>query len=365
MAKYSPVQYSDYLQLTTLLSAQKPRSVELNKPAHDEMLFIVVHQAHELWFKQIIYEIDSVLAMFASHTVDEKNLGVAVSRLARVTEIQKVLIDHLRVLETMTPLDFLEFRDMLVPASGFQSFQFRIVENKLGLKPEQRLEPSQGAYRASLCPFSNNDVNISESSPSLFDSVEKWLERTPFLEHEGYQFWIEYQTAVNNRLSADADLLKEHLKHDPDSLKLQLLEVEKTKKNFAAIFDEKHYAELPKRGARSFSYKALHAALFIQLYRDEPILHLPFRLLNSLMDIDELFTQWRNNHALMVHRMIGTKIGTGGSSGYGYLKGAAERHKIFGDLFDLSTYLIPRSDIPSLPKELKQKLGFHYSNLNL
>ena len=133
-----PVTYADYLKIEGLLGLQSPKSNETGMPAHDEMLFIVTHQAHELWFKQILHELGSVVRMFSESTVDEKNMGVCVSRLQRVTDIQKLLIDHIRVLETMTPLDFLEFRDLLSPASGFQSVQFRKIELTLGLEGGER-----------------------------------------------------------------------------------------------------------------------------------------------------------------------------------------------------------------------------------
>ncbi len=114
--KYPPVYYSDYLQLDKLLDSQHRKSEEYGNPAHDEMLFIIVHQAYELWFKQIIFELNSVVDMFDDNKVDERNIGIAISRLDRITEIQRILIDQLRVLETMTTLDFLDFRDYLVPA---------------------------------------------------------------------------------------------------------------------------------------------------------------------------------------------------------------------------------------------------------
>src|SRR5574342_600167 len=111
---HPPLYYADYLQLDRLLASQNLKSVEYGAPAHDEMLFIIVHQAYELWFKQILHELDSVARLFEKQTIDEKNIGVAVARLSRITEIQKIMIAQLRVLETMTPLDFLEFRDFLV-----------------------------------------------------------------------------------------------------------------------------------------------------------------------------------------------------------------------------------------------------------
>ena len=118
------------------------------------------------------------------------------ARLERITEIQKLMIDQLRILETMTPLDFLEFRDFLSPASGFQSFQFRLIENKLGLKPELRLRYSQSSYRSYLKPEQQEAIALSETELSLFALVEKWLERTPFLNLGDFQFWPRYRAAV-------------------------------------------------------------------------------------------------------------------------------------------------------------------------
>jgi tryptophan 2,3-dioxygenase len=123
---------------------------------------------------------------------------------------------------------------------------------------------------------------------------------------------------------------------------------------------EKHDA-LTKAGERRLSQEALLAALLINLYRDEPILHLPFRLLTLLMDIDEGFTNWRYRHALMVLRMIGRKTGTGGTSGIDYLRETAEKHKVFTDLFNLSTFFLPRSALPELPPEVARTMSFQYS----
>ena len=117
-----------------LLSAQELESESQGHAVHDEMLFIVVHQAYELWFKQILWELDDLLRIFGKDQVDETDMGTAHARLRRIVEIETVLIQQIDVLETMTPLDFLDFRDLLFPASGFQSVQFRMVENKLGMR---------------------------------------------------------------------------------------------------------------------------------------------------------------------------------------------------------------------------------------
>jgi tryptophan 2,3-dioxygenase len=141
-----------------------------------------------------------------------------------------------------------------------------------------------------------------------------------------------------------------------------LQELKLNEENFLALLDEPKHNELVERRKRRLSHKATQAALLIELYRDEPILHLPFRLLTVLMDIDENFTTWRYRHALMVHRMIGNKIGTGGSTGYNYLKATVDKYKVFVDLFNLSTFLIPRSKLPALPEEVRRNLGFYYSS---
>ena len=105
--------------------------------------------------------------------------------------------------------------------------------------------------------------------------------------------------------------------------------------------DEVKYNERKARGEHRLSHRAMQAALLISLYQDEPILQPANALLQLLLDIDQLLTQWRNRHALMVHRMLGIKIGTGGSSGYHYLRATASQHRIFGDLFNIATFLVP------------------------
>ncbi len=103
-----PLYYSDYLKLDQILNSQHPKSLEYGgKLAHDEVLFIIVHQAYELWFKQILHELDSVIEIFEGDYVNEKDVGISVARLRRITEIQKLLVDQIGILETMTPLDFL------------------------------------------------------------------------------------------------------------------------------------------------------------------------------------------------------------------------------------------------------------------
>src|ERR1700743_256813 len=134
------VHYSDYLQLEKILGAQQPESDRLGVHAHDEMLFIVIHQAYELWFHQLLYETDSVIDLLGQPTLndDSPELQTIVHRLSRCVTILKVLVHQIDIMETMTPMDFLDFRDKLRPASGFQSVQFKLLEARLGLKYEHR-----------------------------------------------------------------------------------------------------------------------------------------------------------------------------------------------------------------------------------
>ncbi|MFZ9521679.1 MAG: tryptophan 2,3-dioxygenase family protein [Silvanigrellaceae bacterium] len=362
MDKFSnrPLSYGSYLRVPELLNLQSPKSLEHGREAHDELLFIVVHQAHELWFKQILHELESVASVFKELTVDEKMMATAVARLARITEIQKVLIDHLRILETMTPLDFLEFRDLVSPASGFQSVQFRVLESSLGVKRDHPLLANrESPLSKSLTADEFKQLEQAESAPSLFALVEKWLERTPFIEtSDGFSFWQEYQAALQRHLTRDRQYISNHPLLMQDEKTRQLSEVEKTENYFRALFDESLHSDLVKQGVRRLSLKATHAALFINLYREEPILHQPFRLLTLLVDMDELLQQWRAQHAIMVHRMIGIRVGTGGSLGYAYLRSTLDKSKVFADLFNLSTFLLPRSSLPTLPESLKERLGF-------
>jgi len=352
--------YSDYLQLDKILSAQKLQSEKLKKPVHDELLFVITHQAYELWFKQIIHEIDSVINLFKNSYIEEKNLSIILNRLNRVSMIQELLVNQIKILESMTPMDFLEFRNLLNPASGFQSLQFRVIENKLGLERDDRLKFSKGSYDSYLNKKDKQEAKKTEGE-SLFYCIEKWLERTPFIKSENFNFWDEYKLSVNKMFEEDIDLIKNNNKLSSDEIEKNISHYDKIFQNYTIIFDEKKYSKLLENGAKKISQKACLASLFIMLYREQPILDLPYRIITKLIDIDNLMNKWRYGHASLAQRMIGSKIGTGGSSGHSYLRKTLEKHKVFDDLTNLSTYLIPRSSLPNLPKELKNKLGYYFN----
>src|SRR5580700_2803002 len=172
--------YQDYLQLDKILGAQQPESDRQGQPAHDEMLFIVVHQAYELWFRQLLFETGSVIDILGQPALNDNSpeLQTIVHRLSRCTTILKVLVHQIDIMETMTPMDFLDFRDMLRPASGFQSWQFKTLEAKLGLKYSMRY--GQEYYVSQLRPQQIEIIKSAEAGKSILELVNSWLERMPF-----------------------------------------------------------------------------------------------------------------------------------------------------------------------------------------
>ncbi len=361
--KYTTIHYSNYLQLDKVLGAQSMRSEVLDdNPAHDEMLFIVIHQVYELWFKQIIHEVLSVVKMFQAEDVDERNIGTAVARLKRVIEIQEVLIKQIHVLETLTPLDFLDFRNYLFPASGFQSFQFRLVETMLGLREEDRITYNNKKYDSEFDQDQQQQLDNIMKQGTLFDALEDWLERTPFLDFGNFEFLEHYKKAVTTMIEAEQEAIRKSEYLSPQEQEMRLRMLGGTDTYFESILDPAAHERMRQKGELRLSYRATLAALLIRVYRDEPILQMPYNLLNNVIEIDELFTTWRYRHSQMVLRMLGRKIGTGGSSGYDYLHATAVKHHIFWDFHNISTLLIPRSEIPVLPDELKRELGFYFTS---
>ncbi len=331
--------YSDYLQLDKILGAQDLESDKQNKHAHDEMLFIVIHQAYELWFKQILFEVKSVHGILEKPNINDNSpeLQTVVRRLNRVVEIMKVLVHQIDVLETMTSLDFLDFRDMLRPASGFQSMQFKELETLLGLKVEAR--HGREYFTSQLKPEDAHQINEQSKTASLLELMNVWLERIPFFDNsdlwmgwQGMAFWYVYREIYEQSLGAG-------------------------EKQNIVLFDELFMTEENQEG-KALSDKARRAALFIFLYRDYPILQNPFRIINQLLEIDELLATWRWRHVNMVHRMIGLRVGTGGSTGKGYLREAALKHYVFTEFADLSSFLIERNKLPKLTKVLEESMGF-------
>jgi tryptophan 2,3-dioxygenase len=338
------VYYGDYLQLDKILNAQQTESALNGHEAHDEMLFIIVHQAYELWFKQMAHEMGSVIDILNQPEVNDNSPDIftVVHRLKRIASIWELAIHQIDVIETMTPLDFLDFRDDLRPASGFQSFQFKALEAMMGLKFDDR--HGQAFYQHHLRPEHIDLVAKIEAQPSLIELLNNWLERMPFFNTRYWQntsdsdqskiethpFWLEYIKAYKSTLG------------------------ESDQSGLESFFD----AMIEEKASGRLSTKANRAALFIMLYRDFPLLQIPFQLLDTLIEIDDLMAAWRTRHISMVRRMIGGRAGTGGSAGAEYLRESRDKHLIFSELATLNSFLIQHNQVPVLPTELQAKLGF-------
>ena len=353
-----PCYYSDYLQLDKLLDSQHPESKKYGNEAHDEMLFILVHQAYELWFKQILHEVNAILPVLSQKQVPEKELSTINLRLERIHKIQEVMVDQIDILETMTPLDFLDFRDYLIPASGFQSIQFKEIEIILGLKSEFRINFDKESFYSRLNEKDRTHLMALEEAPSMYDAVENWLARMPFLEFGDFNFWEQYQAAVKTMLDQDEKTLEEADYLSDAEKRFQLNDLNNTRANFEALLDKEKYEEMKQQGVFRMSQEATLSAIFINLYREQPMLTAPFRLLQALVELDVNFTLWRSRHVDMVMRMIGNKIGTGGSSGHDYLRQTTMNNKFFRDLMNITTFLIPRSALPELPQEVIDAMSF-------
>ena len=243
-----PLSYNKYLRVQDLINLQNC----LSDPAHhDELLFITVHQAYELWFKQILHELDAAIA-----ALNQDRLPVATRAIKRAVDIEKLLVNQIHILETMTPISFLAFRDELNPASGFQSMQFREIEFSSGLKDEHILE------QFASDSFAYERLKLRAQNPSLADAFFGALERRGF----------------NAPATIEEDLNKQ----------------------------------------RSNYGKRTEAILEILTHFEER--YEEFQLSEALLEHDEYFSLWRSHHIKMVERMVGAKRGTGGSEGIGYLK---------------------------------------------
>ncbi|MBS1736730.1 MAG: tryptophan 2,3-dioxygenase [Bacteroidetes bacterium] len=349
------VYYHDYLHLDKILDAQYPESdLPGNEPAHDEMFFIIIHQAYELWFKLILFELDFIISVFKKEKIDDnsEDLNLVRHRLNRINKILNLLTTQITLLDTMTPLDFLEFRNLLVPASGFQSVQFRLIEARLGLQMENRFN-KEYYKRTNEGGFAKNDfdkINDTEKEKSLLILVNEWLERMPFFEKD---LWKNYQSLFP---------VKENL-HPfwSDYRHIYQSSLNEREANKIEDFDRIFFPIIDSTEGNKdtlLSPRAMRAALFIMLYRDFPVFQTTYQILDGLIEMDNQLSNWRHKHIDMVRRMIGLRMGTGNTSGRGYLEGALNSHYIFKDLSSMATFLFERKRLPVLPTELIKKMSY-------
>jgi tryptophan 2,3-dioxygenase len=363
-----PVRYSNYLELDKILAAQHPKSMSSTLPVHDEKLFIIVHQVFELWFLQIIHELDYVSKVLEKDEIDDNSEEMMriVQRLNRVTRILRHANAQFEILESMEPLDFLEFRSLLGKASGFQSKQFRLIEIKLGL----RRQGDNGHYKhtgtGGFTEEERDEIDQAEAAPSVLTGLKKWLSRSPFFKD---YFWEEYELQYpdkemgKSKFMADYFNIYKSLLKEAYDTSIAAAEKDEEKKKAEELYAEGLAAFrkifVDGNSKNVFSPAEMTAALFIMLYRHIPVLRLPYGLINSLIEIDELMSAWRYNHYLLVKKMIGAKPGTGESAGAAYLFEALQKNNVFGELTFLATYFIERAKLPVLTDRLKTALNFN------
>ena len=305
------------------------------------MHFIVTHQTFELWFKQVIRELREIRDILDCEHVPESQVPKAVEHLGRVTEIFRLLANQWKVMETLTPQGFLAFRDGLGTASGFESYQMREMEIILGLEPVGRgseIDPL-GHFRK-LATRSEADaaalvrLEAALEETPLVSALTTWLERTPimgsFYGSDGDAAAVE--DYVNAHLTAYANIGVEACAR----MEAQGVDnIDAVRARFAAA----------SQGAQDFLKpddvvnRARAGLLFIESYRELPLLAWPRVLIDAVVELEESMVLFRTHHARMVERIIGRRVGTGGSSGVDYLD-ATTKYRIFGDLWGVRTILL-------------------------
>jgi tryptophan 2,3-dioxygenase len=356
----SAMPYWDYIRVEPLLSLQTGASANEADLSNDEVMFIVVHQIDELWFKLVLREMVSVRDLFARAHVPEQSLASAVRGVRRMETIVRQLADHFAVMETMTTRDYLAFRDKLSAASGFQSSQLREIEILMGLAESERVPLGpQGSYLTALKERDGTESSALRrvrarlgDTPTLRDAVLEWIHRTPI---QG-SIPAHADDAARVRAFIDA-YLSRHAGAVDRGLELaraQSLPERDTKRLEERARAEIAYArsyllaeEAPEE-ERSRASRIRAALVFIESYRELPLLAWPREVLDGLTSFEQAFVIFRQRHARMVERMIGRRTGTGGSAGVEYLDATALKYRVFHELWAVRTLLVRAQDLPAL-----------------
>lgn len=361
--------YWDYIKVEELIGLQggiEPTDAGL---ANDEVMFVVVHQIDELWFKLALRELVGVRNLFAQPRVPEQSMASAARGLRRMALVLHHVAAHFSLMETMTTRDYLAFRDKLSPASGFQSAQLREVEILLGLRDEERLplgheHSYMQALRApdgSESPASRRVARRLEDRPSLREALDEWLYRTPIYgstpdapgDAEAVQRFIAAYAAAHGReIDAAADLAV----HDALSARdvERLRERYEKEKAGARRFLEADDVATGERARRSRIRAAL---VFIESYRELPLLAWPREVIDAIVALEQAFVIFRQRHARMVERVIGRRTGTGGSAGVDYLDQTALKYRVFNDVWAVRTLLIREAALPAVERPEAYTLG--------
>jgi tryptophan 2,3-dioxygenase len=355
-----PTTYWDYIKVEELLSLQSGIAKSEAELGNDEVMFIVVHQIDELWMKICLRELVTVRDLFASAPVPEQSLASAVRGLRRMDVIFRKMAEHFALMETMTTRDYLAFRDKLSPASGFQSAGLREIEILMGLPDAERIP--LGHEHSYMQALRNPDGSASSASkrvearlkdlPTLHAAIADWLHRTPIQgsipstpkDADNVRAFLTSYSAAHSRSARAAQAVMETEALTPDdATRLRKRfddEIEKTRSFLLA-------EEVPEN-ERARTSRIRAALVFIESYRELPLLAWPREVLDAIVTLEQGFVVFRQRHARMVERMIGRRTGTGGSAGVEYLDQTALRYRIFRDVWAVRTLLVPARDLPPL-----------------
>ena len=312
------VRYDEYLRLPQLLQAQQPRT-----PCHDETFFIVVHQCFELWFKQILLELEAFRTAWQttlSQDGGEVPLTRLLRRLDRVDAIFELMFHHFHVVDkTLEATDFLRFRDAIAPASGFQSVQFRLLEARLGLGEAKRVHPARCPRALDvLSAQDRRRIDAECARESLADLLKRHL-RTMWAA-SGCHAWPRTVEAWTRYRQAQA-LSEDH----PLASRWTLL----CQQSLAGT---------------DWSCEELKSALVALAWGEDGAaasLSHTRTLLLRLQRLDAHLSEWRTRHSRLVYRVLGHKTGTGGSAGHGYLHSTIKYHTVFSDVALATSLLFP------------------------
>ncbi|MCE9594059.1 MAG: tryptophan 2,3-dioxygenase [Planctomycetes bacterium] len=357
MAAPKPLNYWDYIRVEELLTLQRGLAKSDTEISNDEVMFITVHQVFELWFKLLLRELATARDLFKGEHVAEQELSGAVRSLKRMTAIFRVANKHWEVMETLTTREYLGFRDKLMGASGFQSAQLRQVEILFGLDDATRIP--LGAESSYVSALRSHDAKPSPAlarvqksladTPTFKDAIDAWLFRTPIdgvgpngkkSERELERFVARFNACYERVVEGTAARALSITPAKAD--KARLAERYESEKKALAVF-------LAADGdARKSRVRC--AMLFIETYRELPLLAWPREVLDAIVELEQHFVIFRQRHARMVERIIGRRTGTGGSAGVDYLDKTALEYRIFRDLWAVRTLQIPRAAAPELER---------------
>jgi tryptophan 2,3-dioxygenase len=356
----TPPTYWEYIKIEEILSLQRGLSASEADLDNDEVMFITIHQIDELWFKLALRELVSVRNLFAAKHVAEQSLASAVRGLRRAVLLFKQVATHFELMETLTTRDYLAFRDKLYPASGFQSAQLREIEILMGLDASERIPLGHEDYLRALQHTDGSESPASRrvrarlaDRPSLRDALHEWLYRTPIhgsmpddaADEQNIQAAVDaflrahVDEIEKTRVQAIADALTDH---DRERLDARYRREIDSARAFLLAED----IEVPDERRRRVRIRA--ALMFIESYRELPLLAWPREILDSIVALEQSFVIFRQRHARMVERVIGRRTGTGGSAGVEYLDQTALRYRIFRDVWAVRTLLLRESALPPL-----------------